>query len=676
MAKKSSQSKLFENLAWDDLQEWAEAAIVTRGRRYQQSRLVQDLSCTPDEGLVAWVQGSPRYATQVEIDGTGQLASRCSCPYWTTCKHAVAVVLEYLECVQSEKDILTVSGRDRRLCLLQKIHKEEQDAGHWDEGDEADWDEEGGDEEGWEDEDQKDRQEDEAEGDMEDPVRSSQVSKLKTGDPVVSFLEAHTQEQLVTLLKGLAERHPDVYQTLNDQRLMSTGTASELVDAAREEIDELSQEPGWSNHWTGESAIPNYTRVRESFKKLLAQGYADQVLELCEELLEAGTQQVEMSDDEGETAQEIASCLDLVFQALPQSSRSPVEQMVWAIEAALDDDYDLCRGTEFFWEQEHAAEDWNSVAEQLARRLQRYEPEQDQADFSLDFRRDCLSNWLIAALEHAGRHAEIIPLCQQEAEQTGSYVRLIHHLKQAERWQEAEQWIHTGIRATKAQWPGIANELRTAFREIREQERNWPCVAAFYAEDFVQHPALHTFQMLQTAAEQAGVGPAVRAAALHYLKTGELPSAIKRKRKKHNIPRWPLPETRVEGIADYGRQPAPMLETLIDLAIAEKQPAEIPCWYDQRKPMGGEGGRYLWGNDDRIAEAIVETYPERAIAIWKQTAQAHIALTNVKAYETAAAYLRKVQRVLKRHKREPEWKTYLAELRHSHTPEPALVGNS
>jgi len=58
MATKSSQSRLFEDLVWDDLQEWAEAAIVTRGRSYQQSRLVQDLSRTPDEGLVAWVQGS------------------------------------------------------------------------------------------------------------------------------------------------------------------------------------------------------------------------------------------------------------------------------------------------------------------------------------------------------------------------------------------------------------------------------------------------------------------------------------------------------------------------------------------------------------------------------------------------------------------------------------------
>jgi len=154
-----------------------------------------------------------------------------------------------------------------------------------------------------------------------------------------------------------------------------------------------------------------------------------------------------------------------------------VEQMVWAIGAALDDDYDLCQGTEFFWEQEHAAEDWNSIAEQLARRLQRYEPEQGQVDFSRDFRRDCSSNWLISALEHAGRYAEIIPLCQQEAEQTGSYVRLIHHLKQAERWQEVEQWIHTGIRAPKRS--GQVLRMNFAQRSVRFGNRSaagpaWP----------------------------------------------------------------------------------------------------------------------------------------------------------------------------------------------------------
>jgi len=63
----------------------------------------------------------------------------------------------------------------------------------------------------------------------------------------------------------------------------------------------------------------------------------------------------------------------------------------------------------------------------------------------------------------------------------------------------------------------------------------------------------------------------------------------------------------------------------------------------------------------------------KAIAIWKQAAQAHIALANVKAYETAAAYLRKVHCVLKKQKREPEWKTYLAELRHSHARKRRLL---
>ena len=84
--------------------------------------------------------------------------------------------------------------------------------------------------------------------------------------------------------------------------------------------------------------------MRDRLEALLAQGHADAVVDVGEELLEAGTRQVEMSHDEGETGEEIASCLDIVFRALSHSSRSPAEQMRWAVEADLSDDYELCRG--------------------------------------------------------------------------------------------------------------------------------------------------------------------------------------------------------------------------------------------------------------------------------------------------------------------------------------------
>lgn len=50
-----------------------------------------------------------------------------------------------------------------------------------------------------------------------------------------------------------------------------------------------------------------------------------------------------------------------------------------------------------------------------------------------------------------------------------------------------------------------------------------------------------------------------------------------------------------------------MIETLIDIAIAEKQPKNVIYWYDKRKPEELSWGWRLSG-DDEIAEAVKEQY--------------------------------------------------------------------
>ncbi len=60
MARTHSQTDPFKDLTWDGLQQWAGAALVSRGQRYQRSRLVQDRAQTASVGLIAWVHGSDR----------------------------------------------------------------------------------------------------------------------------------------------------------------------------------------------------------------------------------------------------------------------------------------------------------------------------------------------------------------------------------------------------------------------------------------------------------------------------------------------------------------------------------------------------------------------------------------------------------------------------------------
>jgi len=466
-------------------------------------------------------------------------------------------------------------------------------------------------------------------------------------------LKQQTKAQLITLIEDMAGRYPVVRETLQDLHDLSRGTVKNMVRAVRKEIHKLSAEPGWRNYWNDEGYTPDYSRVRDRLEVLLVQGHADEVVALGKELLDAGTRQVGMSHDEGETSDEISSCLDVAFRALPKSSLPPAEQMFWAVEAELADEYGLCLGAEGFWKRKHKVADWKILADNLTKRLKDFQWVKGDDSFSRNYRRDRLTDWVIHALENAGRRDEIIPLCKQEAKKTGSYVRLVNYLKKAKRWKEAEEWIHKGIKVTRKKWPGIANTLRTQLREMREKQGDWLSVAAFRAEDFFQEPTLNTFKELQKAAERAEVWPAVRTAAMHYLETGKLPW-------KNSS--WPLPGTELEKAVKRRQMHFPLTETLIDIAIAEKKPDEVIRWYNQRR-TSGIGWKWSGFQDDAVAEALADQYPDQAVSIWKRLAEDQIALTKPKAYLVAAGYLRKVHRLLKKMKKEKEWREYLHEIR-------------
>ena len=227
MARKRKKTDLFEGLTWNDLTAWAGSKIVSRGKSYQRSGYVKDLARTPDGSLIAWVEGTERYATQVFFEDD-ELESICSCPYWDTCKHAVAVVVEYLENLKKKVKIPKATKTDRRLKLLKESFDDE------------DWFEEGDDL-----------------NEFDEVYRQTNaITETKFIEP---FLKKYTKAQLVQLIKELAGRFPDVMKQLQDQSDLSKGNVSDLVESIRDEIEELSSEPGWQNHWHDEGYIPDYS---------------------------------------------------------------------------------------------------------------------------------------------------------------------------------------------------------------------------------------------------------------------------------------------------------------------------------------------------------------------------------------------------------------------------------
>lgn len=596
------------------------------------------MAFTPEGGLIAWVYGGKKYVTGVNFEKE-KLVCRCTCPYGGVCKHAVAVVLDYLDRVKKNLAVPMISEKDKRLAFVPETI------------------------EGEEDEELVDEEDDSLEEGTFDH-KAFKESRKGVSVSLKELLEEQTKAQLVELLAGYAEKHPSIREDLQHRQNLSKGAVKKIVADIRREIIKVSSEPAWTNHWKGEGYIPDYSRIKMRLESLLSAGHADEVIALGKELIEAGAGQIEMSHDEGETSCEISSCLEVVFRALHRSSLSPAQQMLWAIDAVLEDDYDLCSGLEFFWDREFDAIHWGAVADELLQRLNRLKPPKREDEFSSEYDREGLGDWIIHALEKSGRHEEIIPLCEQEAVKTGTYIRLVDRLLEGGRKEEAEEWIRRGVKATEKYRAGIASQLRDRLREMREKEGDWPRVAAIRADDFIHEPSHKTYRKLKSASENAGVWTIVRKAALFYLETGKSPRLD---------PEWPLPDAEVGNETPYRQDKPPMIHTLIDIGIEERDPDMVLRWFDHPKPKERYGWAFGASQEDRIAHAIGTAYPDRALAIWKGLAESQIALTKPSAYEVAAGYLKNVRDLLMKSKREEEWKDYLTGLRQANARKPSFI---
>jgi uncharacterized Zn finger protein len=619
IVKSNKKSNPFLQLTWFDLESWAGRKVLTRGKSYQRSGYVKDIGISADGKLAAWVQGAKPYAVKVGFK-RGKLSSSCTCPYGTDCKHAVALVIEYLERIKNWKDVPLIQKDDKKLKLIQSGHTEWPDDYDDDENDEKD-------------------------------------------ESIGTFLKSKNKEALADILSEITERHPEIKSELKFKAGISSKSTNTLVKTITKEINKISAEPGWQNYWEHSGNTPDYSQVISGLEKLLDSGKPDKAVEIGKHLFKKGLEQVEKSNDEGETINEVADAMEVVFNALKACSLPDVEKMETAISWELEDEYGICDKIEIFWKKRFKKKDWSLLADRLLKRLKEMKIEAGDREFHSTYQRDRLTNKIVEAFANAGRKDEIIQLCMQEAVITGSFNRLIEQLRNAGRIEEAEEWIRKGIATTEKTKRGVTANLVKHLLEIRIIKRDLPFVAAIKAEKFFSHPSLEAFKELIKSAEKANSQKKVYDAAMKYLQTGKLP--------KTGTEEWPLPDTGLRNPEEYRYSQPPFTAVLIDIAISEKSIDEALRLYDNE----GRSNVAHWGEGmhSKIADAIKSKYPDRTIGIWKHLALHHINFANPKSYAQAGAYLRKIQKMFASLKKDTEWRRYLADLRDEHNRKSRLM---
>jgi len=672
-AHKVSRNDGWTTLSWDDLAEWAGSRSVDRGRTYQKQGRVHDLAISEDGWLLATVTGGARYAVTVWYESSakkaGAIYSRCTCPVGSSsCKHAVAVVAEYLERLSASEDTPVADQDDERWELLADETSDESE-------DEAD-------------------DHDRYTGDDEEeqvyyvhrhrhPEASGRKTLKASNEKIRKHIEAKSHDELVELVWALTERFPELCEEFRDRIALGEGKVDRLVAEARKEIRRVSSEAGWVNSWTGEGQTPDYSRVKHRLERLLELGHPDAVVRLGKELMTLGNEQIGQSNDKGETAEAVGECVPVIFQAVAASTLTPAHKLLFAIDAHLRDDYGIVNdATDVIIKMSGAKSAWSEVSDILAQRAK--SPVKNDDPYYRKYQHEHIADWLIRALENAGREDEILAVCEQEARVSGSYERLVKRLIEKKQYEEAERWAAEGIEKTAAKLPGIASSLEKLLGETAIQRRQWPIAAAHAAFGFFSHPSRDSFQKLLEGAAKADCENSIRGIALNFLETGAspLPSPGKVSAKSVENAEWPLPmpayllpllgnESRFRPTA------GPHFDVLIDMAIADRRHDDVLRWYDAMSAGQKQRGSMSWygsgGYGDQVAAAVTESHPERSLAIYRQRVDDHLPHASASAYEAVAGYLRKMRPILQSLHRETEWNGLLADIRLRYKNRPKFV---
>jgi uncharacterized Zn finger protein len=622
MPEESKNPETFKELKWSDLQDWAGGKATAKGIKYQEEGRVKEIKCTSAGSLVALVEGTIEYFTEVSLEN-GKLSSICTCPVGHNCKHGVAAVLEYLDLIEQGEEVPVIAEED---LLIARSRRGYAGAG-----------------------------------------TSGTYEAEESSRALHEYLEQLEKPELIEILTTFAKKDNILDRYLRDRQNLASENPQGVIGSIYSELDKLWREIRDYDFWSYEGKdVPDFSGVQARLESLLDSGYPDKLLDIGKELMDR-YEGISEYDEEGKIGTEISSCMDVVFRALSQSSLPAHEKMLYDLEMELKDENNILNEYTF-WKEDSTQEEWRLFAEALKVRLQEAEREENILYYS-SFEQDYIVDRLIDALRKAGLSEEIIPISELEAERTGNYVRPVRELLGSGQKEKAEEWIYRGIKETREDEPGTASKLLQILLEIKENEGNWLFVAALETEEFFRFPQLASYIEMRKAARKIGKWQEIREAALQYLRNGELPAVqakadqVKRKEELSIFP-GVLPKTGLLEAGSLRKIKPPVLDLLIQIAIQENDAEEAVHWYEELKKSKGEAEKY-WNSisENEIANTVKGKYPEIAIEIWKKLAENLISKAKVNSYEAASVYIRKVKETLESTGKKEEWEAYLREIR-------------
>ena len=101
--------------------------IYYRGEEYKQEGCVRSIEAINATTLTGIVQGNQKYMVSITIDEEGDILCNCSCPCDFNCKHAAAILLDWISSKECKEKTLHKSNKEPIETLDQVLTKKSKD---------------------------------------------------------------------------------------------------------------------------------------------------------------------------------------------------------------------------------------------------------------------------------------------------------------------------------------------------------------------------------------------------------------------------------------------------------------------------------------------------------------------------------------------------------------------
>jgi len=372
-------------------------------------------------------------------------------------------------------------------------------------------------------------------------------------------------------------------------------------------------------------------------ERLLNDGQAAAVIELCESALQSLLAAIQSVDDsDGHFGMLRDRLQDIHNRACEEAHPDPVELAKRLFHWELHSDFDVfygavaryakILGTKGMKMYRNLAEaEWAKVPARTAKH-ERSESGQHSR----------ITHIMESLAKASGDIEQLVAVLSRDLSSAYSYLKIAEVHREARQHDNALLWAEKGLQAFPEHTDGRLREF--AADEYHRRRRHDDALKLMWAE-FSERPYLETYKTLEIHAKKAGAWPEWRERALAEFRLRI--ARAKEKARGQSRPRWMQ--------ADDNNSP------LVEIFLYEGTPAE--AW---REAQTGGCSDSLWL---RLATAREREYPEDAAPIYLKLAEAAVAATSNGRYEDSVGLLVKAAAVMRRTDRGREFTQHLEALR-------------